>query len=115
MNRELTMEIAACAMSMTSMIEMIEPSAKWIALLVSTTEAAASVINSVYMFFQEVAMHSVLPEKLYAPLSITGRCKNLRSCMVRRASSIGMSTVANSGSGVMTYTVVCITSCHIYI
>lgn len=37
------------------------------------------------------------------PLSTTGRCKNFPSCILCSASTIGVSTVAHSGFGVMTY------------
>lgn len=42
----------------------------------------------------------------YPPLSTTGRCKNFPSCMVWRASTIGVSTVAHSGLGVITWRIV---------
>lgn len=42
----------------------------------------------------------------YLPLSTTGRCKNLPSCMVWRASTIGVSTVAHSGFGVITWRII---------
>ena len=46
------------------------------------------------------AFHS--SSKRMVPLSTTGRCKNFPSCMVCRASTIGVSIVAHSGLGVMT-------------
>ncbi|MFS7940213.1 hypothetical protein Hanom_Chr05g00461691 [Helianthus anomalus] len=40
---------------------------------------------------------------LSLPLSTTGRCKNFPSCIVCRASTIGVSVVAHSGFGVNIY------------
>lgn len=88
--------------------------AAWVICITSTTattfpSAASTSVSEVKMIVLRSQMKPFLVPRILnyttLPLSTTGRCKNFPSCIVCSASTIGVSTDAHSGFGVMTFNI----------